>query len=36
MWFCGGGDEEWEDGCEIYKGWRGGLDPSCEEEEEEC
>ena len=35
--FCGGGDAEWGDGCEICKGWRGGLDPSCKkEEEEEC
>ena len=27
LWFCGGGDEEWGDGCE--KGWRDGLEPSC-------
>ena len=33
--FFGGGDEEWRDGCKICKGWRGGLDPSCEKEEEE-
>ena len=28
--FCGGGDEEWVGGYEICKGWRSGLDPSCE------
>ena len=28
--------EEWGDGCEVHNGWRGGLDPSCVKEEEEC
>ena len=37
LWLCGGGDKEWEDGCEMCKRWRGGLDSSCEKkEEEEC
>ena len=31
----GGGDEQWGDGFEICKGWRCGLDSSCEKEEEQ-